>query len=146
MLRGTAVARRPALFGATPPLLVSKPFLTSPFPLRRRPDSMKRGLGLPTIDDQRDATWMMRHTPHRVLHAKNLIMKECPNCRRTQMFTRAEKDYYHNCCENEVMVFRGSYQKAQEHVDKLLSTARRHDFDAMRPRDNWHNKPSRATS
>ena len=137
--------RTVATLATTPPLLASKPFLTSPFPLRRRPESLKRNLGLRTVD-AKEAARMQRMAHPMFQHARSLILKECPFCRRTRIVPASLKDYFHACCEGEQMVYRGSLGDAQVHVSKLLAVARTHDFDAMRQRDMWHRAPSRATS
>lgn len=77
--------------------------------------------------------------PTRLLKPSHVILKRCPECRRTRFVLLHERDHFHYCCENRVLMKEVSnMKKVMNREHRLTQMLRQWDVEGERPWDNPH--------
>lgn len=76
--------------------------------------------------------------PSRLLSPNHVLLKRCPVCKRTKYTPLSQKDYYHTCCEGQVMRLWTTMRTVMNSEHKLLQAVRQWDVENERPWSNAH--------
>lgn len=76
--------------------------------------------------------------PTRLLSPHHVLLKRCPLCKRTKYVPLSEKDYFHTCCEGQVMRLWTNMRNVMNSEHKLIQAVRQWDVENERPWSNPH--------